>query len=972
MKKILLVSLFILACLTVYSQQINPLILENDYPNQQKWVDSIYGNMSLQEKVGQLFMVDVFSSDPKSKTDKIKELIRNYYIGGVIFSKGGPNRQAKLCNEFQELSKVKLMIGMDAEWGLAMRLDSTFAYPWNMTLGAITDNKVVERVGRRIGEHSKRLGVHINFAPVVDINTNPKNPIIGNRSFGEDKENVTEKSLAFMKGMQSAGILANAKHFPGHGDTDQDSHKTLPTIAFSKERIDSVELYPYKRLIREGLSSVMVAHLNIPALEDRLGYPSSLSKVIVTDMLKGQLGFNGLIFTDALNMKGAADFKQPGEIDLAAFLAGNDVLLISENIPKAHELLVNGYREGVITEERLAHSVKKILYAKYVVGLHNYKPINTNYLYEDLNSVIDKALNEEAVEKSLTILENKLAILPIKDLQKKKIAYVNFGDDDGTAFLAQLRKYADVDWIKANSLDNYVEKLKPYNYVIIGFHKSNDNPWKDYKFTEKELVWIYEIARTNTVILDVFARPYALLDLKTSANFEGIIMSYQNSEVAQELSAQLIFGAREARGKLPVSLGEDFPVNTHYETKSLKRLQYGTPESVGVNSYKLKKIDSLAKLGLWGNMYPGAQILVARKGKVIYSKNFGYHTQDKKNSVKDDDVYDLASLTKILAALPMVMELVDRGTITMDTKLSEMLPEYKTSNKKDITIKDMMSHYARLQAWIPFYVSTLDSVTKQPASKYYSKEATKDFSLKVAEDLYMRNDYKDSIFETIRTSDLRPRAGYKYSDLPYYILKKYLEEFYGTSLDELVQRNLYESLGANYTTYLPLNKFSKADIVPTEEDRSFRMQKVHGYVHDQGAAMLGGVSGHAGLFSNANDIAKIMQMYLWKGYYGGERYFKPETLDAFNTCYYCDNDVRRGVGFDKPQLGESGPTCGCVSMTSFGHSGFTGTFTWADPEQEIVYVFLSNRTYPSADNRRLISSDLRSNIQAAIYEAIDY
>ena len=318
------------------------------------------------------------------------------------------------------------------------------------------------------------------------------------------------------------------------------------------------------------------------------------------------------------------------------------------------------------------------------------------------------------------------------------------------------------------------------------------------------------------------------------------------------------------------------------------------------------------------------------------------------------------------------MELVDRGTITMDTKLSEMLPEYKTSNKKDITIKDMMSHYARLQAWIPFYVSTLDSVTKQPASKYYSKEATKDFSLKVAEDLYMRNDYKDSIFETIRTSDLRPRAGYKYSDLPYYILKKYLEEFYGTSLDELVQRNLYESLGANYTTYLPLNKFSKADIVPTEEDRSFRMQKVHGYVHDQGAAMLGGVSGHAGLFSNANDIAKIMQMYLWKGYYGGERYFKPETLDAFNTCYYCDNDVRRGVGFDKPQLGESGPTCGCVSMTSFGHSGFTGTFTWADPEQEIVYVFLSNRTYPSADNRRLISSDLRSNIQAAIYEAIDY
>jgi beta-N-acetylhexosaminidase len=972
MKKNLVASLFILICLSVNSQQINPLILENDFPAQQKWVDSIYGNMSLQEKIGQLFMVDVFSSDPKSKTDKIKDLIRDYYIGGVIFSKGGPNRQARLCNEFQELSKVKLMIGMDAEWGLAMRLDSTFAYPWNMTLGAITDNKIVERVGKRIGEHSKRLGVHINFAPVVDINTNPKNPIIGNRSFGEDKENVTEKSLAFMKGMQSAGVLANAKHFPGHGDTDQDSHKTLPTISFTKARIDSLELYPYKRLIREGLSSVMVAHLNIPALEDRMGYPSSISKTIVTDLLKGQLGFNGLIFTDALNMKGASNFKQPGEIDLAAFLAGNDVLLISEDIPKAHDLLVNAYREEVITEERLAHSVKKILYAKYVVGLHKYTPVNTNYLYEDLNSVVDHALYEEAMEKSLTVLENKLAILPIKDLQKKKIAYVNFGDDDGRPFLNQLRKYADVDWVKANSLDNYIEKLKTYNYVIIGFHKSNDNPWKDYKFTEKELVWIYEIARTNTVILDVFARPYALLDLKTSANFEGIILSYQNSEVAQELSAQLIFGAREANGKLPVSLGEDFPLNTHYETKSLKRLQYGTPESVGVNSYKLKKIDSLARIGLWGDMYPGAQILVARKGKVIYSKNFGYHTQARKNSVKDDDVYDVASLTKILATLPMIMELVDREVISMDTKLSEILPEYKNSNKKNVTIKDMMSHYARLKAWIPFYIKTLDSVTKQPAKEYYSKEPTEKYSIKVAEDLYMRSDYKDSIFDAIRTSDLRPRMGYKYSDLPYYILKKYLEEFYGTSLDELVQRNLYESLGANYTTYLPLEKFSKADIVPTEEDTYFRMQKVHGYVHDQGAAMLGGVSGHAGLFSNANDIAKIMQMYLWKGYYGGERYFKPETLDSFNTCYYCDDDVRRGVGFDKPQLGDSGPTCGCISMTSFGHSGFTGTFTWADPQEEVVYVFLSNRTYPSADNRRLIGSDLRSNIQAAIYEAIDF
>jgi beta-N-acetylhexosaminidase len=970
MKKSLVALILFLTTFNLFSQQINPLLVQNDLENQQQWVDSIYGNMSLQEKVGQLFMVDIFSSDPKDKKDKVKDLIQNQFIGGIIFSKGGPKQQAKLNNELQELSRTPLIMAMDAEWGLAMRLDSTFAYPWNMTLGAISDNKIIEKIGKRIGEHTKRIGMHINFAPVVDININPANPIIGNRSFGEDKNNVTEKSLAFMKGMQNAGIICNAKHFPGHGDTDADSHHSLPTINFTRERIDSIELFPYRRLINEGLGSVMVAHLNIPSLEPRPDFPSSLSSKVVTDLLQGELGFNGLIFTDALSMKGVANFNEPGEIDLAAFLAGNDVLLISENVPKAHDLIVNAYQEGVVTEERLMHSVKKILLAKYKVGLNNYKPVNDFNLVEDLNDVLDDVLYEEAMESAITVLKNDDEILPIKDLKNTKIGYINFGDDSGEDFLKQLRKYTEIDWVKADNLNGYIQKLKKYDYVIIGFHMQNNDPWKSFKFSNKELVWMYEIARKNNVILDVFARPYSMLDMKTTANFEGIIMSYQNSIVSQELSAQLIFGARKSIGHLPVSLGEDYPVGSGLETIQIRRLQYGTPESVGVNSRILKKIDSLAEVGLSEDMMPGAQILVARKGKVIYQKNFGYHTQDKKIAVKDDDIYDLASLTKILSTMPMVMELYDKKVLTMDTKLSEMLSEYKDSNKANITLRDMLMHYARLEAWIPFYIKTIDPLTKLPSNTYYSKKSKGQFTIKVADDLFMRKDYKDSIFEQIRTSELRKELSYKYSDLPYYILKKYLEEYYDIGLESLVQNNLYESLGAVNTSYLPLMKFSKNDIVPAEDDNYFRMQKVQGYVHDQGAAMLGGVSGHAGLFSNSNDVAKIMQMYLWDGFYGGKRYFSPETMKAFNTCYYCEDKVRRGVGFDKPQLGDSGPTCGCVSMTSFGHSGFTGTFTWADPEEEIVYVFLSNRTYPSADNRKIIKSNLRSNIQEVIYEAI--
>lgn len=970
MKKLFITTLILFFFSFLSAQELYPLLSEKDQTNQKKWVDSIYNSMSIQEKVGQLFMVDVFSKDSKDKTDLINSLIKDYYIGGIIFSKGGPVRQAKLSNQYQKISKTPLLMAMDAEWGLAMRLDSTYAYPWNMTLGAIADNEIVYDIGKQIGEHVKRMGMHINFSPVVDINTNPDNPIIGNRSFGEDRDNVTNKALAYMRGMQSTGILANAKHFPGHGDTDLDSHKILPTISFTKKRLDSIELHPYKRLFQEGLSSVMVAHLNVPALEKRKKIPSSISKAIVTDLLQNDLNFQGLIFTDALNMKGASNFKKPGEIDLAAFLAGNDVLLISESIPKAHQLIVEAFRKGKISEERLSRSVKKILFAKYKVGLNNYQPIELNSLLSDLNTPYDDMLYEKAIENALTVLKNDRLIIPIKKIEKTKIAYVHMGDDTGTYFFNQLNKYAQVDWIKANSITEYKEKLKKYELTIIGFHKSNANPWKEYKFSDHELTKLYEISRTNKVILDVFTRPYAINDIQSFSNINGILLSYQNSKISQELSAQLIFGSITAKGSLPVSIGNQFPVNTTNFTRLQKRLQYGTPESVGVNSTKLKKIDSLVNYGIKENMMPGAQVLVARKGKIIYNKAFGYHTQEKINKVSENDIYDLASLTKILATLPMVMKLVDDSTISLDTKISELLPEYFATNKENITVKEMLSHYARIKSWIPFYLETLDSLNL-PDKKYYSKSKSNDFEIQVANDLYVRNDMKDSIYLKIKESELYNRLRYKYSDLPFYILKEFLERHHNKQFKDLVQNELYQLIGANRTTFLPLEKFTLDMIPPTEIDQYFRMQKIHGFVHDQGAALLGGVSGHAGLFSNANDIAKIMQMYLWNGSYGNDQYIKSETIDLFNSCNFCDADVRRGVGFDKPQLDDIGPTCGCISMNSFGHSGFTGTFTWADPDEEIIYVFLSNRTYPSADNKSIIENNLRSDIQGLIYESIE-
>lgn len=954
---------------TYVNAQKNPLVTR-DSLDQQKWVDARYDAMSLDEKLGQLFMVMIASDQGAAAIDQVESLIKQQHIGGVIFSTGGPVRQAKLTNRFQSASKLPLLVGMDAEWGLSMRLDSTYSFPWNMTLGAITDNTIVQDVGRRIGEHAKRLGVHINFAPDIDINTNPNNPIIGNRSFGEDRENVANKGIAFMKGMESAGVLSSGKHFPGHGDTETDSHHALPMINFDRARLDSVELYPFNRLIENGLSSVMVGHLEVPALEIKKELPSSLSEQIISGVLKEEMGFQGLVFTDALNMKGVTDHGKNGDAELAAFIAGNDILLMPLDVKKAKDKLAKAYDRGKISEERLSESVKKILMAKYKVGLHRYQPVELENLYEDLNSRKDDLVYEDAIENAITVVKNDYYLMGIKNLENKKIAYVKFGDAESDPFVETLNKYTEVTQINGKDIATLKEKLKDYNLVIIGYHKSNESPWKPYKFSEKELEWLEAIAaeRSSNLILSVFAKPYALMDISSFKSIDGVVVAYQNSKLAQEKAAQLIFGAIPAKGRLPVTAHPDFPVNRQLKIKSLMRLGYSYPERTGFDAQKLALVDTLVQHGLDSLMFPGAQVLIARKGKVVYNKAFGKPTYDSEDSITTESIYDLASVTKILATLPMVMKMDEEGDIALNNTFQELLPEYADTELKNVTVLKALSHYGRLPAWIAFYIDTLDK-DRKPSEEFYRDAPMDGFHIKVTDKLYLTDAYKDSIYDRIGRQDLKSNR-YRYSDVAYYVMKEYIEANKKRPLDKLVSDFLYEPIGAFNTSYNPLEKFPLNRIVPSEEDNYYRYQRVQGYVHDMGAAMQGGVGGHAGLFSNAGDVAKIMQMYLQEGYYGGTRFLDSRTIKKFNTCYFCENNVRRGVGFDKPDLDGKGNTCGCVSRKSFGHSGFTGTYTWADPEEEIIYVFLSNRTYPTASNTLLIKSGLRTRIQEKIYEAI--
>ncbi len=948
------------------AQEHNSII----YQGNAGWANSKLSDMDLDEKLGQLFMVAAYSNKGEAHRKEILKLVKDEHIGGLIFFQGGPQRQAQLTNLYQQNASIPLMIGMDAEWGLAMRLDSTFKFPWPLTVGATRDSGLAYAMGREIARHCKRLGVHINFGPVVDLNTNPDNPIINARSFGEDRENVTRLAQAYMQGMQDQRIMASAKHFPGHGDTDSDSHKTLPTVGHPMERLRSTELYPYQHLIDNGLASVMVAHLNVPAM-DASGMPSSLSHKIVKEYLQDSLHFDGLAFTDALNMQGVASRFSPGEVDALALLAGNDVLLFAQDVPVAKERIKQAIKEGKISEEEIDRRVHKVLLAKSWLGLEQKKHVEPGSIEDDLLPPSSLVVNRRIYEQAITVLLNKEKVIPVKELKGKKIAVVNAGTDPGYTFTNVLKKYADVhsfNFVDGVSTNELLNQLAGYDLVIMGIYTSNASPWKSYKIPADIQRFVRRLTLQNKTIISVFGNPYSLRNFSEAEQADGLLMAYQNHSDAESIAAQVIFGAIGAKGRLPVSAGPVFQEGFGLQTESLNRLGYGLPAEVDLDAAELDKIDLLVREAINEKATPGCQIIIARRGKVIFDRAYGHHTYDKSQAVRDDDLYDLASITKVAATLPILMKLVEENKLELDATLGEYLPELKGTNKEDLVIRDILAHQARLQPWIPFYLETLQDGMYLPG--YYAEARDFDHPNVVADHLFSTRFVKDTIVKTIYASDLLKEKEYRYSDLGYYIFMDLIEELMGKDINEVVDEWLYSSLGAYTLTYQPLLKFNQRRIVPTEDDQAFRKQALRGYVHDQGAAMLGGVAGHAGLFSSANDLAKLMQMYLNGGSYGGVRYLDSITLKEFTRCQFCDDDNRRGIGFDKPQLEGPGPTCGCVSPLSFGHTGFTGTIAWADPAEEIVYIFLSNRVHPDASNRKLLTLSTRTRIQKVIYNSI--
>ncbi len=946
------------------------------------WVDSAYATLTTDERLGQLFWLRAHTDKDSEYEAAVENLVKKYQPGGLCFfnptAKGTPEKQVELTNRYQALStKLPMFITIDGEWGLGMRMRGTaMSFPHQMMLGAIQDNTLIYRMGAEIAKHCKRVGVNVNFAPVADVNNNAANPVIGFRSFGEDPYNVAAKAYQYMLGMQDNGVMASAKHFPGHGDTGTDSHYDLPQINHSIGRLDSVELFPFKILIRQGVGSVMIAHLNVPALDSTPNLASSLSPKVVTDLLRNKLNFKGLILTDALEMQAVTKHFGKGEVEARALAAGNDVLLLPGDVDAAFRTVKQWLTNGKLDSNAVNASVKKVLLWKHRMGITSYQPMPLENVRADVNDAPALAVKRELIANALTLAKNDDSFLPVGSstvgsvqLGPARLAALAIGAGSGNSFHKRLSSFGKIETFTSGKdiSSSLIARLKDKDAVIVSLHDMSQFASKGYGLTQGTKDFIEALRKQTRVVLVMFGNPYAA---KFFENVPNLLVCYEEDDEVQDLAAQALFGVFPLRGKLPVTASAQLPAGTGIATEAVERLGYGVPEEVGVSSSKLEKVDGLMAEAIAEGALPGGVVLVARRGKIVWRKSYGHHTYDKNaHPTEPDDIWDLASITKIAASTISLMRLQEDGKFDPKDPVEKYLPEFANTNKKGIPLVDMMTHRGRLMPWIKFYEKTI-TISAKPSPNFYQTKKSNAFPMPVAKNLWLKAGYEKEIWQEIMDSPLDPSKEYRYSDLGFYIAGEIVERQSGMPIEDFAKQNFYQPLGLQTMTYRPYEKFPLERIPPTENDNYFRDRRIQGYVHDMGAAMLNQATGHAGLFSDAEDLAVLMQMLLNKGSYAGMQYLRPETINYYTTR--CKGCTRRGIGFDMFEHNThfENNLSTKASEATFGHLGFTGTAVWVDPKEELIYVFLSNRTFPSMKNNKLTKLNTRVKVQDAVYDAI--
>jgi len=721
----------------------------------------------------------------------------------------------------------------------------------------------------------------------------------------------------------------------------------------------------------------MTGHLQVPALEPNTRVPATLSSRIIRNKLKKDLGFDGLIITDAMNMTGVGRISS-SELVIRALKAGNDMVEIVPNLERAIAAVKLAVNSGEITKEEIDLKCRKILAVKKWLALDRYKPTETKNIVDDLNTNNYLLTKRQLFEKSLTVLENKSNFLPIQRLDTLKIASLSIGVDETSPFQKMLSNYTQVDHFNISKTPSEEEitrlfnQLKSYNLIISSIHGMSLYPSKRFGITDQQIRITEKLSGLRSVFA-FFGNPYALQYFPQIKNLQSLIVAYQDDKEAEELAAQLVFGAIGANGKLPVTVKDIYPIRSGIEITNIKRLKYTLPEEVKINSgYLQHLVDSIAELGIAKKAFPGCQVLIAKEGKVIYNTSYGFLTYDNALPVQNDVLYDLASVTKVSAPLPAVMKLYDEKRINLEAPYSYYFTEFKNSNKSDLIVRDVLTHQARLQAFIPFY---LEPKTKSTLRKdVFKDQPSEQFQVRISKDMYVRNDFEKQVISDIVKSPLLPKKEYVYSDLGMGLLRFVTERLTNMTFQAYLNKEFYKPLGAVSTGFKPYERYPIPTIAPTEDDQSFRKELLQGFVHDEMAAVLGGISGNAGLFSTASDLAKVMQMYLQNGYYGGQQYISESTIKEFTRVQFPNSPNRRALGFDKPNPGISGQKnkfpAADASPESYGHTGFTGTFVWMDPENQLLFIFLSNRVYPSRNHTAISDLNIRPAMHQAIYDAI--
>ena len=927
--------------------------------------------MTLEEKIAQLMIVRVSSTGTAAETKAMLDDITRYQPGGVCFFKGGPVREAALTNQMQALSKVPLLVSIDGEWGPNMRLDSCSAFPRQMTLGALSakNDALIYQMGLEVAAQCKAIGVNLNFAPCIDINNNAKNPVINSRSFGEDRDKVFHKANLYLQGMIDGGIIGCIKHFPGHGDTETDSHLGLPVIKKSRGALDELELYPYRQFINEGVDMIMVAHLNIPALDSSRNSVSSHSYPIVTELLKNEYGYTGIIITDGLEMQGVRKHNRfEGDVEIKALLAGVDILLLPDKPILAIQAIKNAVDSGIIPIELINERCLRVLNFKEYKGVLDSKPVDLTTIPQSIATSNAININNKLEQKALTLLKNE-ELLPLKrNSCTDSIALLCIGHSEyqkeykeivsqyGLTYVWQDKSISDKT--RSTVCKQITDKLSPYPTVIIAFGGSNQLAGKKYGIDDDVIALLNQIAKDKKTVLIHMGNPYALDYFGPTQDYKALMVTYQFTPSTLKSALEACFGEIACEGTLPVS------INEYQSGTGLPHTQTDT------NFSKLpeactKQIDNLLQQGIRDKVYPGCVVLAMQDGQLIYRKAFGHYTYDQQDEMTANTMYDVASITKTAATTLAVMKLYDEGKIKLHDHIGTYLPYLHGTNKAHITLAELLTHTSGMPAFIPFYTKI------QNDTNYLRCNKSPNFEIKIADNLYLRNDYPDTMRHIIAHCKLGHHQ-YLYSDLNMVLLKDMVETITDQPMDQYLTEHFYRPMGLNHTCFNPLEHgFIKSEIAPTEKDETFRHQVVQGYVHDQTSALFYGNAGNAGLFTTAAELGAIYQMVSNGGLYQGHRYLSEETVRLFTSAYKMHGCQERGLGFHTPKAGGSSSILPAKAGTrTFGHQGFTGTVVWCDPDSGLLYIFLSNRVYPDCYPNKLSQSRIRLKAHELIYEGL--